>query len=95
MLRGVAFRALRAVPSSFVLRPVTSCRSLVAKSPLPSLQATPSYYIPALRFYSAPAGLQKQEVQGRIMDLLKNFDKVSYDRKGQINCFSEAHADIL
>ena len=28
------------------------------------------------RFYSAPAGLLKDEVEGRIMDILKNFDKV-------------------
>lgn len=28
------------------------------------------------RCYSAPAGLSKTEVEGRIMDLLKNFDKV-------------------
>ena len=29
------------------------------------------------RFYSAPAGLTQQEVEGRILDLLKNFDKVT------------------
>lgn len=28
------------------------------------------------RFYSAPAGLSKEEVEGRIINLLKNFDKV-------------------
>ena len=28
------------------------------------------------RWYSAPAGLAKQEVEGRIIDLLKGFDKV-------------------
>lgn len=28
------------------------------------------------RAYSAPAGLAKPEVEGRIIDLLKNFDKV-------------------
>ena len=30
----------------------------------------------AIRWYSAPAELTQQEVEGRIMDLLKNFDKV-------------------
>jgi len=30
-----------------------------------------------IRSYSAPAGLTKTEVEGRIVDLLKNFDKVS------------------
>jgi NADH dehydrogenase (ubiquinone) 1 alpha/beta subcomplex 1, acyl-carrier protein len=32
----------------------------------------------AIRCYSAPAGLSKEEVQGRIMDLLKGFDKVGF-----------------
>lgn len=31
----------------------------------------------AARCYSAASGLQKPEVEGRIVDLLKNFDKVS------------------
>ncbi|GAB7341158.1 hypothetical protein MBLNU457_7454t1 [Dothideomycetes sp. NU457] len=39
--------------------------------------AAPSASIPSIRFYSAHAGLNKEEVQGRIVDLLKNFDKVS------------------
>jgi NADH dehydrogenase (ubiquinone) 1 alpha/beta subcomplex 1 len=30
----------------------------------------------AVRCYAASAGLSKDEVQGRILDLLKNFDKV-------------------
>jgi hypothetical protein len=32
-----------------------------------------------MRCYSAPAGLSKAEVEGRIIDLLKNFDKVQND----------------
>lgn len=31
----------------------------------------------ALRCYSAASGLSKSEVEGRIVDLLKNFDKVN------------------
>ena len=31
---------------------------------------------PAIRYYSASAGLGKDEVEGRIKDLMKNFDKV-------------------
>ena len=39
------------------------------------------HFLPALSFqglrcYSVSAGLTKEEVTGRIMDLLKNFDKV-------------------
>ncbi|MCJ1467466.1 hypothetical protein MMC07_006091 [Pseudocyphellaria aurata] len=42
-----------------------------------STRFPPSTNLHGIRFYSAPAGLQKQEVQGRILDLLKNFDKVT------------------
>jgi len=34
-----------------------------------------------IRFYSAPASLSKEEVEGRIKDLLKGFDKVTDQSK--------------
>ncbi|MCJ1296134.1 hypothetical protein MMC34_007699 [Xylographa carneopallida] len=54
-----------------ILRPVVPATYgiVTRSSPIRNLQ-------PA-RCYSAPAGLSKEEVEGRIMDLLKNFDKVS------------------
>lgn len=64
--------AVRAAPRSqaAIARPV-------ARSSLFSIkQITPSARFQAVRCYSAAAGLSKDEVQGRIMDLLKNFDKV-------------------
>jgi hypothetical protein len=45
-------------------------------------QITPSTYFQAVRCYAASAGLNQEEVTGRIMDLLKNFDKVSMLRSG-------------
>jgi hypothetical protein len=39
-------------------------------------QTAPSTYFQAVRCYAASAGLSQDEVTGRIMDLLKNFDKV-------------------
>lgn len=33
----------------------------------------------AIRSYSAPASLSKEEIEGRIIDLLNGFDKVSPD----------------
>jgi hypothetical protein len=45
-------------------------------------QITPSTYFQAVRCYAASAGLSKDEVTGRIMDLLKNFDKVRVLRAG-------------
>jgi NADH dehydrogenase (ubiquinone) 1 alpha/beta subcomplex 1 len=39
-------------------------------------QITPAAYFQAVRSYASSAGLSQDEVQGRILDLLKNFDKV-------------------
>lgn len=51
-------------------RPVARS-SFVQQKPM-----TPSVYFQAVRCYAASAGLSQDEVTGRIMDLLKNFDKV-------------------
>lgn len=45
-------------------------------------QNTPSTYFQAVRCYAASAGLSQDEINGRIMDLLKNFDKVKMLRSG-------------
>ncbi|KAK3618619.1 mitochondrial acyl carrier protein [Elasticomyces elasticus] len=37
---------------------------------------TPAFSISAIRCYASASGLGQEEVAGRIMDLLKNFDKV-------------------
>jgi len=68
---GVARRTLR--PSS-----VATIRRLAAPS-VPS--AVPSFALraagwAAVRSYSSGSGLKKEEVEGRIMALLHNFDKV-------------------
>ncbi|KAI4241607.1 MAG: hypothetical protein L6R40_004439 [Gallowayella cf. fulva] len=52
----------------------------------PCLSLRPAVYNPSTlpqsaRWYSAPAGLSKPEVEGRIMDLLKGFDKVTDQKK--------------
>jgi hypothetical protein len=67
-----ARQAIRVAP-----RCQTSIARPAARSSLfQSKQITPASYFQAVRCYSASAGLAKEEVQGRIMDLLKNFDKV-------------------
>ncbi|OCK82789.1 acyl carrier protein [Lepidopterella palustris CBS 459.81] len=77
MFRTSLFRsaraAVRAAPrfQSPIARPVA--RSFLFQSK----QITPAAYFQAVRCYSAHAGLSKDEVEGRILDLLKNFDKVS------------------
>lgn len=80
---SIMFRATVARAMRVAARPQTTslnfARPQVATSLLQS-RSVPSFVIPSIRFYSAPAGLSREEVQGRIMDLLKNFDKV---RQGQ------------
>lgn len=80
MLRTAAVRALRAASTPRIIRQVASARPQALNSFLRSSPAVPSLAVPSIRFYSAPAGLSKDEVQGRIMDLLKNFDKVCWTR---------------
>ncbi|KAJ6187498.1 hypothetical protein N7519_002406 [Penicillium mononematosum] len=56
-------------------------RSLKASAPPPPIAAQVPQFTPCfaqgVRLYSAPAGLSKTEAEGRIVNLLKNFDKVS------------------
>jgi hypothetical protein len=74
MFRTAAVRALRAATRAPALRQ----SPIVRQTPfLQSSKIAPSFAVQSIRCYSAPAGLSEQEVQGRIMDLLKNFDKVS------------------
>ncbi|RMJ23064.1 hypothetical protein PHISP_06069 [Aspergillus sp. HF37] len=75
MFRSAVVRSLR---SSMPRVPRTPASFQLRSSPV----ARPSQFAPAasfqaVRFYSAPAGLQKDEVVGRVVNLLKNFDKVS------------------
>lgn len=49
----------------------------IAPAARPS-QIVPAFQSQSVRFYSAPAGLSKEEVEGRIVNLLKNFEKVRH-----------------
>ncbi|KAH8697121.1 acyl carrier protein-like protein [Talaromyces proteolyticus] len=75
MFRSAVVRSLRAsVPRAV--------RASAARQFKPVPVARPSQIVPvfqsqSVRFYSAPAGLTKDEVEGRIVNLLKNFDKVT------------------
>ncbi|KAK5064497.1 hypothetical protein LTR84_000330 [Exophiala bonariae] len=77
MLRTGAVKALQAITRTQVPRQLPAFRSQITSSYLQSSQVTPAFAISSIRCYSASAGLTKPEVQGRIMDLLKNFDKVT------------------
>ena len=77
MFRSAIVRSLRAsipraanaarTPTPFHIRSSPAARSA---------QFAPIFSAQSVRLYSAPAGLNKDEVQGRIVNLLKNFDKV-------------------
>ena len=73
MFRIAAVRALRAAAAPQIARNI---RLQTHNSIVRSSRFAPSFVLPSIRCYSAPSGLAKEEVQGRIMDLLKNFDKV-------------------
>ncbi|MCJ1446074.1 MAG: Acyl carrier protein, mitochondrial [Stictis urceolatum] len=77
MIRTALLRSSRSA-SKAILRSQTPVSRTIAPSSYASVARTshaPQSW--GLRFYSAPAGLAKPEVEGRIMDILKNFDKVS------------------
>lgn len=74
MFRAAIVRSLRASVPRAVRAPASlSIRSSPVARPS---QFSPCFVSQAVRLYSAPAGLSKDEVEGRIVNLLKNFDKV-------------------
>ncbi|KAI9822930.1 MAG: hypothetical protein M1832_002955 [Thelocarpon impressellum] len=77
MIRTAILQSVRGAARSAVSR-----QGAIARPARPNALLTPSFLVPAacfqaIRCYSAPAGLSKPAVEGRIVDLLKNFDKVS------------------
>lgn len=80
MFRTAVVRALRVAARPQFTQQFNLARPQVAASLLQNSRTAPSYVLPGVRCYSAPAGLSTEEVQGRIMDLLKNFDKVRHRR---------------
>lgn len=77
MFRAVLLRSARSATCQAVRRSSPIARPALASSFVKQSQFAPSAF-QAVRCYSAAAGLEKPEVEGRIIDLLKNFDKVSF-----------------
>ncbi|THX65924.1 acyl carrier protein [Aureobasidium pullulans] len=77
MFRFALARSARCLAQAAPRVQVPITRRVAPSSFLPSTTAAPSTFVSAVRCYSAHAGLSKDEVQGRILDLLKNFDKLS------------------
>ncbi len=78
MLRTAVIQSLRCASRSAV-RTQLPARRIAPCLAVPANRSFPAQKFQA-RCYSAPAGLSKPEVEGRIMDLLKNFDKVGAQR---------------
>ncbi|MCJ1364221.1 hypothetical protein MMC16_003330 [Acarospora aff. strigata] len=77
MFRIAVVQSAQAAARSVVCLRSPIPRPSIVRTLVRSTQFAPSVSCPAVRYYSAPAGLSKQEVEGRIVDLLKNFDKLS------------------
>ena len=76
MFRTAIYRSAGAFPRLAVSKTISTSLAARPSSLFRPSQFAVSRSIPTFRCYSAPAGLGKPEVEGRIIDLLKNFDKV-------------------
>lgn len=76
MFRSAIVRSLKASAPRVIKTPAPfHIRSSPIAAQVP--QFTPCF-AQSVRLYSAPAGLSKTEAEGRIVNLLKNFDKVRH-----------------
>ncbi|KAF3045120.1 mitochondrial acyl carrier protein [Didymella sp. IMI 355093] len=90
MFRTALLRSARSA-----VRAAPRCQASIARPArafVQPKQITPAAYFQAVRSYASSAGLSNDEVQGRILDLLKNFDKVQDASK--LNGESHFHNDL-
>lgn len=76
MFRTALLRSARSATRQVAQKSGAIARPASQSSLLSQSRFAPSAF-QAVRCYSAAAGLAKPEVEGRIVDLLKNFDKVT------------------
>ncbi|KAK8205780.1 acyl carrier protein-like protein [Phyllosticta capitalensis] len=76
MFRTALLRSVRGAASSVARFNAPIARPAVSALLAQSRQAAPVASFKAIRFYSAGGALNSNEIEGRILDLLKNFDKV-------------------
>ncbi|TAQ84724.1 hypothetical protein B7494_g6947 [Chlorociboria aeruginascens] len=75
MFRAALLRSARCATNAAVRRSGAIARPIISKSPFTKPQFAPSIF-QAVRCYSSGSALARDEVEGRITDLLQNFDKV-------------------
>ncbi|KAI9752427.1 MAG: Acyl carrier protein, mitochondrial [Lichina confinis] len=76
MLRLALFQSARSLSRAAARNQASIVRFAPAPSLLQSRRPLAPVSQPCLRFYSAPAGMTQEEVEGRITNLLTKFDKV-------------------
>ncbi|KAK5114512.1 hypothetical protein LTR62_002447 [Meristemomyces frigidus] len=81
MFRAAILRAARTASQSAVRAQRPAFQRITQTPFLQSRISTPATSISAIRCYASSSGLGQDEVTGRIMDLLKNFDKVQDQSK--------------
>ncbi|EAT89450.1 acyl carrier protein [Parastagonospora nodorum] len=91
MFRTALLRSARSAVRAAPRCQASMARPIARTSFFQPKQTSPTYF-QAVRCYAASAGLSKDEVTGRIMDLLKNFDKVQDTSK--LNAESHFHNDL-
>ncbi|KAK3718019.1 mitochondrial acyl carrier protein [Vermiconidia calcicola] len=77
MFRTALLRSARCLAQSSARAQQPVVRRAVASPFISTRISTPATSISAVRFYASGSGLGQEEITGRIMDLLKNFDKVN------------------
>ena len=76
MFRTALTRSARSLAQASARTQQPLVRRAVASPFLQSRISKPAFAVPAVRCYASSSGLGQEEVTGRILDLLKNFDKV-------------------
>ncbi|KAF2233023.1 acyl carrier protein [Viridothelium virens] len=76
MLRTIFLKAARSATRTSAHKPATPLRFAPRSSVISLRQLAPALSCQTIRCYSAGGALTKDEITGRILDLLKNFDKV-------------------
>lgn len=77
MLRTAFVRTAQVAARPVISLPARRFASSVAMRPSVVARVAAPRLVMGVRSYSAGGGLQKEEVEGRIMSLLQGFDKVS------------------
>jgi hypothetical protein len=76
MFRTALLRSARCAVQASARAQQPAVRRAIVTPFVTSRTSTPAFSISAVRSYASGSGLGQEEVTGRIMDLLKNFDKV-------------------